>query len=76
MLLSVEVSVEYMRPQSSQRIDWSEKSMALMAPQQVDVDILVAGGGPAGLAAACAIHRATDYSVKVVLWHRSCTHSL
>ena len=31
----------------------------------IDTDICVAGGGPAGLAAACAIVRATDYSVKV-----------
>jgi 2-polyprenyl-6-methoxyphenol hydroxylase-like FAD-dependent oxidoreductase len=41
--------------------------MTVVPPQEVDVDILVAGGGPAGLAAACAIHRATDYSVKVCL---------
>ena len=39
--------------------------MASLTPQEVDIDILVAGGGPAGLAAACAIHRATGYSVKV-----------
>ena len=33
----------------------------------IDTDICVAGGGPAGLAAACAIVRATKYSVKVCL---------